>query len=59
MYYILINDEENCAMTFDSFSRAQSAYYHQWRNNDGSIPWKILQADYEINAADGNIMHSS
>jgi hypothetical protein len=54
MLYLLVSDEENCAMTFDSFVKAQTAYYRQWRKNDGSIPWKILYADVEVDPVTGN-----
>ena len=54
-FYILVSDEENTAMTFDSFSEAQTAYYRQWRLADGSIPWKIVSANYEVDPATGNI----
>ena len=59
MYYILVNDDENTAMTFESFAKAQTAYYRQWRKNDGSIPWKILHAEHEIDPTNGNIMRQN
>lgn len=56
MLYILVDLEtESFCMTFDSFSRAQAEYYRQWRLADGSIPWKIIYAQYELDPVTGNI----
>jgi len=49
MYYVLVNIEtQNSCVTFDSFAKAQAAYYRQWRRQDGSIPWRIVCAQYEL-----------
>jgi hypothetical protein len=58
MYYILASDKENVDITFDSFAKAQRAYYLQWRLADGSIPWKIIHAQYELDPVTGNIAFS-
>jgi hypothetical protein len=55
MFYILVDiaTESRC-MTFDSFTKAQDAYYRQWRAADGTIPWKIIYGEYTIDPATGN-----
>ena len=58
MHYILVSDEENVAITFDSFAKAQTEYYRQWRLADGSIPWKIIHAQYELDPVTGNIANN-
>jgi hypothetical protein len=57
MFYILVDTAtETRCMTFDSFSKAQDAYYRQWRSQDGSIPWKIICGEYQVNPANGDIL---
>jgi hypothetical protein len=56
VFYILVDTEtESRCMTFDSFSKAQAAYYQQWRAADGSIPWKIIYGEYAVDPMTGNV----
>ena len=48
MFYILVHDEYQTAHTYDSFIKAQEAYYRQWRRQDGTIPWSILEVNAEV-----------
>lgn len=59
MFYILVDtDSESRCMTFDSFQKAQAAYYRQWRAADGSIPWKIICGEYIVDPVDGKILQA-
>jgi len=59
MYYVLVNIEtQNSCVTFDSFAKAQAAYYRQWRRQDGSIPWRIVCAQYELDPRNGHVVAS-
>jgi len=55
MTYDLIHDDNGIQQSFDSFTKAQKSYYFQWRNDDGSIPYKIFCGEYEIDPSTGNI----
>jgi hypothetical protein len=59
MFYILVDTAtESRCMTFDSFQKAQAEYYRQWRAADGSIPWKIICGEYQVDPADGKILRA-
>jgi|APFre7841882654_1041346.scaffolds.fasta_scaffold15258_9 hypothetical protein len=56
-YYILLDMEtESRCMTFDSFTKAQEAYYRQWRLADGTIPWRIIYGEHVVDPKTGNIL---
>jgi hypothetical protein len=56
MYYILVNDQDNQVQTFDSFVKAQVAYYRQWRRQDGSLPGKLIYAELHVDPQSGEVV---
>lgn len=39
-----------------SFEHLRSEYARQWRDDDGSIPWRAFSGEYEINPWNGEII---
>jgi len=58
MYIVVDLETESRCMTFDSFAPAQTAYFRQWRDKDGSIPWKIFHGDDVVDPNTGYAIRS-
>ena len=56
MLYRLEHIQDHRTIFAMDFRQAQRTYYYQWRNDDGSIPWRIFYGDYEISPTTGNIL---
>ena len=56
MMYVVEHLINNTQQSFETFEQAQKNYYYQWRNDDGSIPFKITYGDYDICPKTGNII---
>lgn len=56
MLYRLEHIREARLISARDFREAQCAYFYQWRDDDGSIPWRMLCGEYEINPCNGNIL---
>lgn len=56
MYYILVDDRDTQVQTFDSFVKAQAAYYRQWWRHDGSVPGKLIYGEYQVDPQSGGMM---
>ena len=54
--YVIIHNDENRWESFDDLASAQRCFYLKWRDDDGSIPWKMFYGDYEIDPANGFIL---
>ena len=56
MAYRLEHIREARRISARDFREAQRTYFYQWRDDDGSIPWRIFYGDYEISPTTGNIL---
>ena len=46
-HYEIRHIRENRFVSSGNFKEAQSDYCYQWRDNDGSIPWKMFRGQTE------------
>lgn len=48
---------ENKRITRPDFESARTEFYRQWRDSDGSIPWRIICDGWEVSPVTGDILN--
>lgn len=46
--YVLRHKRDNLEINRTTFEGARLAFVHQWRDQDGSIPWRMFAVTWEV-----------